>query len=276
MSRTEESRLKTVMNAIINGIKIDYTDQGQGTPLILIHAFPMNQTMWDEQVPALSRVSRVITLDLRGFGGSDVPPGPFWMALMASDVRGLMSRLGIDAAVLLGLSMGGYVAMSFYRNFPDAVRGLVLADTRVVAVNPEGRERRLKSAEKAEREGTESIVDEMVQVLLSQAAIDTRPDVVGRVRRIALQNRAEGLGAAQRGMAARIDSSKALVTADCPALVIVGSEDKLSTPEETRGWQERMPHSRLAVIKGAGHLSNIEQPEAFNTVVGEFISALVS
>src|SRR5260370_39369291 len=105
------------MNAIINGIKIDYTDQGQGTPLILIHAFPMNQTMWDEQVPALSRVSRVITLDLRGFGGSDVPPGPFWVALMASDVRGLISRPGVDAAGLVWLFTGGDVALCSYRNF---------------------------------------------------------------------------------------------------------------------------------------------------------------
>jgi len=262
------------MKASINGISISYRDQGQGIPVILIHAFPMNQAMWVGQVPALTRICRTITLDLRGFGESDVPPGPYWMSLMASDVRGLMAHLGIDRAVLLGLSMGGYVAMSFYRNFPDAVRGLVLADTRAAADNLQGRERRRASAEKAELYGTESIVDEMVQLLLSQNAIDTRHDVVNRVRAIALENQAQGLAAAQRGMADRSDSTEMLAGADCPALVIVGADDRLSPPEEARGWQERMPNSRLAIIPGAGHLSNIEQPDLFNQVVANFISTL--
>lgn len=264
------------MKTLINGISIDYRDEGRGSPVVLIHAFPMNQAMWDDQILALSPICRVITLDLRGFGRSDVPSGPYWMALMASDVRSLMSRLGIKRAVLVGLSMGGYVAMSFYRNFPDAVSGLVLADTRAAADNPEARERRFKSAERAESEGTQSIVDEMVQVLLSQTAIDTRPDVVGRVREIALQNRPGGLAAAQQGMAARPDSTGVLATAACPALVIVGSDDRLSTPEETARWQGRMPNTSLAIVEGAGHLSNIEQPQAFNRAIADFISTLVT
>src|SRR5215472_3426626 len=184
------------MKISINGISVNYRDEGRGIPVILIHAFPMNQAMWDDQVLALASICRVITLDLRGFGASDIPLGPSWMALMASDVRGLMARLGVEHAILVGLSMGGYVAMSFYRNFPDAVRGLVLADTRAAADNASGQERRLKSAAKAEREGTESIVDEMIQLLLSQAVIETRPDVVSKVRKIAIQNRPEGLAAA--------------------------------------------------------------------------------
>jgi pimeloyl-ACP methyl ester carboxylesterase len=265
-----------LVKTLINGINIDYREEGEGTPLILIHAFPMNQAMWADQIQALSPVCHVISLDLRGFGNSDVPTGPYWMALMASDIRGLMSRMGIERAVLVGLSMGGYVAMSFYHNFPDAVRGLVLADTRAAADSSEGRERRFKSAEKAEREGTESIVDEMVQLLLSQTAIEKRPDIVERVRAIALQNRAEGLAGAQRGMAARVDSTVMLSSADCPALVIVGSDDRLSTPEETAGWQRRMPNSRLVKVEGAGHLSNIEQPESFNRAVGDFVSTLSS
>jgi pimeloyl-ACP methyl ester carboxylesterase len=262
------------MKTTVNGIKIEHRDEGRGLPVILIHAFPMNQAMWADQVLALTPMCRVITLDLRGFGGSDVPTGPYWMAIMAADVRGLLSKLGIDRAVLIGLSMGGYVAMSFYRNFPDAVRALVLADTRAAADNAEGRERRLKSAERAEQEGTSPIVNDMVPLLLSQSTIETRPDLLEQVRRTAMRNRPEGLAAAQRGMAARPDSSEVLAHATCPSLVIVGKDDRLSTPEETRGWQQRMPNSRLVVIEGAGHLSNIEQPEAFNTAVADFISRL--
>jgi pimeloyl-ACP methyl ester carboxylesterase len=257
-----------------NGISIDYRDEGHGLPVIFIHAFPLSQAMWTGQIPAMTPICRAITMDLRGFGASDVPPGPYWMAMMASDVRGLMHRLGIARAVLVGLSMGGYVAMSFYRNFPDAVCGLVLADTRAAADNQQGRERRLMSAEKAERDGTESVVEDMVQLLLSQEAIDTRPDLVSRVRSIALQNRPEGIASAQRGMATRPDSTEMMARVDCPALVIVGSDDRLSTPEETRGWQERTPNSLLAIIPGAGHLSNIEQPDTFNRAVADFVSTL--
>jgi pimeloyl-ACP methyl ester carboxylesterase len=262
------------MKALINGINLDYLDEGQGVPVIFIHAFPMNLAMWASQVINLAPICRVIALNLRGFGGSDVPCGPYWMALLASDVRGLMSKLGIERAILVGLSMGGYVAMSFYRNFPYAVIGLVLADTRAAADNAEGRERRLKSAERAEQEGIEAIVDDMVPLLLSQSAIEHRHDLLDRVRQIAIENRPEGLAAAQRGMAARPDSNEVLAHANCPTLVIVGEDDRLSTPEESSGWQQQMPNSRLAVIKAAGHLSNIEQPEAFNSALADFISRL--
>ena len=264
------------MKTSINGISVNYRDEGRGIPVILIHAFPMNQAMWDDQVLALAPICRIITMDLRGFGASDIPLGPYWMALMASDVRGLMARLGIERAVLVGLSMGGYVAMSFYRNFSQAVSGLVLADTRAAADSAEGRERRFASAGKAERDGVESIVEEMLQVLLSQPTINTRRDVVTRVRAIALENQGEGLAAAQRGMADRPDSTEMLAGADCPALVIVGADDRLSPPEEARSWQERMPNSRLAIIPGAGHLSNIEQPDHFNRLIADFISMLQS
>src|SRR5262249_20384718 len=145
-------------------------------------------------------------------------------------------------------------------------------DTRAAADTPEGRERRSASAQKAEREGVEGIVDEMLQLLLSKTAIDTRPDVANRVRRIAVQNHPEGLAAAQRGMAARPDSTEMLANLNRPALVLVGSADRLSTPEETRSWQQRMPNSRLAIIHRAGHLSSIEQPKAFNSALADFIA----
>jgi len=125
--------------------------------VIFIHAFPLNQTMWDDQLVALQNHCRVITLDLRGFGRSDAPPGPYLMDQMAADVRGLMSALDIDRAVLVGLSMGGYVSLSFYRDYPDSVLAMVLADTRASADTHEARERRLKSAAKAEREGARAI-----------------------------------------------------------------------------------------------------------------------
>ena len=150
----------------LNGLSITYRDEGSGLPLIFLHAFPLNQTMWDDQSSELKKHCRVVTLDLRGFGQSSAPPGRFSMDQMAADVRGLMSVLDIEKAVLVGLSMGGYIALAFYRNYPEAVRALVLADTRASADTHEARLRRLKSAEKVKTAGSKAIADDMVPLLL--------------------------------------------------------------------------------------------------------------
>ena len=171
------------MKIAINRINFDYRDEGEGTPIIFIHAFPLNQLMWDEQVVRLKNHCRVITLDLRGFGKSDVPDGSYTMDQMAADVRELMSALDIDRAALAGLSMGGYIALAFCRNYPEAVRALVLADTRASADTREARDRRLKSAEKAEREGARAIADDMIPLLLGRSTVARRPDIVERVSR---------------------------------------------------------------------------------------------
>ena len=162
---------------------------------MFIHAFPLDQTMWDEQLAALRGTCRVITLDLRGFGHSDAPPGPHSMDQMAADVRGLMSGLDIDRGVLVGLSMGGYVSLAFYRNYPESVLALVLADTRASADTPEARERRLRSAAKAEAEGSRAIADDMIPLLLGSTTLNSRPGVVERVRAMIEANNPVGLPA---------------------------------------------------------------------------------
>ncbi|HXG63487.1 MAG TPA: alpha/beta hydrolase [Blastocatellia bacterium] len=262
------------MKAAINGIKIDYRDEGKGLPVIFIHAFPLNQTMWDEQVAALKGRFRAVTLDLRGFGNSDAPEGPYFMEQMAADVRGLMSELAIDRAALVGLSMGGYISLAFYRNYPDAVRALVLADTRAGADTPEGRERRYKSAEKALAQGAGAIADDMVPIALGASTRESRPEVVARMRRIVEANSPRGIAAAQRGMAERPDSTAMLADITCPALIIVGDEDGLTPVAEAETLHRGIQGSRLEVIASAGHLSNLECPEEFNAALVEFLESL--
>src|SRR5690348_14465838 len=166
------------MKLEVNGTAIDCRDEGAGAPIVFVHAYPLNKTMWDDQVAKLKGHCRTITLDLRGFGQSDAPAGAFSVDDMATDVRALMSALSIDRAALVGLSMGGYVSLAFYRQYPEAVLGMVLADTRASADTPEGRERRMKAAEKAEREGSTAVADDMVQALLAPSTVATRPDIV--------------------------------------------------------------------------------------------------
>lgn len=262
------------MKTTVNGASIDYRDEGAGLPIVFIHAFPLNQTMWDEQVAALKNRYRVITLDLRGFGHSDAPPGPYSMDQLAADVRGLLSLLDIDQAVLVGLSMGGYIALAFYRNYPDAVRALVLADTRASADTHEARSRRINSAAIAEKEGSAAIADDMVPLLLGPTSLETRPLIVERIREMIRANSPHGIAGAQRGMSIRRDSTYILPGFDSPVLIIVGSEDALTPPEEAENLRSGIPGARMCIIANAGHLSNLEQPDRFNEELIAFLGSL--
>ena len=262
------------MKSRINGINIDYRDEGSDLPVVLIHAFPLNQNMWDDQLSELRNRCRVITLDLRGFGGSDAPPGPYSMDQMAADVRGLLSALNVDRAALVGLSMGGYVSLAFYRNYPGAVHAMVLADTRASADTHQARERRLKSAERAERDGSRAIADDMVPLLLGRTTLERRPAVIERVRSMLKSDQPAGIAVAQRGMAQRHDSTYILAGMDFPVLILVGSEDTLTPPAEAESLRGGIRGARLRVIEDAGHLSNLEQPAEFNAALIEFITSL--
>ena len=262
------------MKIKVNGINIDYRDEGSGLPVLFIHAFPLNQTMWDDQVADLRHFCRTITLDLRGFGNSDVPPGPYSMDQMASDVWGLMSTLELEEAVLVGLSMGGYVSLAFYRNYPGAVRAMMLADTRASADTHQARERRLNSAKKAETEGAKAIADEVVPQLLGPSTLEHKPEITGRVRSMIEANSPAGIAAAQRAMAERMDSTYILAGIDRPVLIAVGGEDSLTPIAEAEALRNGIPHSRMRIVPGAGHLSNLEQPAEFNRALGEFVREL--
>lgn len=262
------------MKTNVNGINIDYRDEGSGLAVVFIHAFPLNKTMWDDQVAALRDRYRIITIDLRGFGHSDAPPGPYSMDQMAADVAGLLSFLNIDQAVFVGLSMGGYIALAFYRNYPDAVRALVLADTRASADTHEARLRRINSADKAENDGSGAVADDMIPLLLGLTTIQTRPSIVERVREMIQANSAGGIAAAQRGMSIRRDSTYILPGIDFPVLVIVGAEDGLTPPAEAESLRSGIPGARLSIIANAGHLSNLEQPERFNAELIAFLGSL--
>jgi pimeloyl-ACP methyl ester carboxylesterase len=255
----------------INGVTINYRDTGTGPPVLLIHAFPLNLSMWDHQVRTLSREFRTIAPDLRGFGHSGLGSGKHSVVEMAGDVKTLLERLGIQSAILVGLSMGGYVAMAFYRNNPAMVSGLVLADTRAGSDTEEAREKRFKSADKAEREGARAIADDVIPGLLGKTTLETKPAVVERVRQIIETNSPAGIAAAQRAMANRQDMTETLSAAGAPALVVVGSEDSLTTPSEAERLTSLIPGASMRVIDHAGHLSNLEQPELFDVAILDFL-----
>src|SRR5687767_3075163 len=151
----------------IDDIQFAYDDVGVGHAVVLIHGYPFNRSLWTEQAEALTSRFRVVTPDLRGFGESDSSEGPVTMNRMAQDVAKLMDYLGIEQAVIGGLSMGGYVALAFVKQFPSRVKALVLADTRAQADTEEGKQTRVQQAEKALSEGMAGIADAMLPKLLT-------------------------------------------------------------------------------------------------------------
>ena len=259
---------------LIRGMEIGYDLAGSGTPVVLLHGFPFNRTMWSEQIEALAPRHRVLAPDLRGHGETTVAKAPATMEEMARDVCALMEKLNISRAAVCGLSMGGYVALALYRMFPLRARALVLADTRPGADTEEARANREVQAQKALQEGMAGIADAMLPKLLAPKTVARSPAVVGRVREMILKTNPEGAAAALRGMAQRRDQTSFLPRIVCPALVLVGREDMITPLAESELMHREIGGSRLEIIDDAGHVSNIEQPERFNNALTKFLREL--
>ena len=258
------------MLAQVNNISLAFNDLGTGLPLVFLHAFPLNRTMWADQEKALSTQFRVITIDLRGHGESDAPLWHYSLDQAADDVCGLMDHLSIRQPILVGLSMGGYIALAFYRTYAERVKGLVLADTRAQADAEDGKRARFEMAQLAYTQGAGAIAEIMIPKLLSPATIQTRPELVQRVRTMIEGNQISGIAGDLMALAERPDSQPLLTQISCPVQIIVGELDLPTPPADARLMAERIPNARLAVIPGAGHLSNLEQPELFNEAIRSF------
>ena len=255
----------------INDIQMAYTDAGDGPPVVLIHGYPFNRSLWNEQVAALSSSYRVIAPDLRGFGETDASDGPATMNRMAQDVAQLMDHLEIPQAVIGGLSMGGYVALAFYKQFPSRVRALILADTRAQADTEEAKQTRAQQAEKALSEGMAGIADAMLPKLLTPETVSKRPEIVKRVRDMMLTSKPEGAAAALRGMAEREDQTQFLSQISSPTLILVGAEDAITPVIDSEKMHHAIKGSRLVVLENAGHVSNLERTDQFNEALLEFM-----
>lgn len=263
------------MQAKINGISIAYHDQGGGVPLVFLHAFPLNRTMWVEQERALSSRFRVVTIDLRGHGDSDAPLWHYTLEQAADDVIGLLDYLSIRHAVFVGLSMGGYILFALYRKYAERVKGMVLADTRAQADTEDGKRARCEMAQIAYKQGPSAVADIMIPKLLSPATVQAKPELVGRVRAMIEGNQVSGIAGDLMAMAERPDSVPFLQQIICPTQIIVGELDLPTPLSDAKLMADRIPDARLAVIPGAGHLSNMEQPDQFNETIRSFVSNLV-
>ncbi|MGI8757833.1 MAG: alpha/beta fold hydrolase [Acidimicrobiales bacterium] len=258
----------------LDGTRLHYLDSGAGEPaVVLLHAFPLHAGMWKPQIEALQGRARVITPDLAGFGGSHAPddPGAYSVDGWADSVAALADHLGLDRVVLGGLSMGGYAAFSFVRRHRDRLAGLVLADTRPGPDTAEVADRRSSQQRQVSAEGTAGLIETLLQGLLGDHTRQHHPDLVERVRGL-MDNPPAGFVGALEAMKRRPDSTPVLAGIHVPTVVVVGDQDGPSPPAVAREMQTAIPGATLAVLPRAGHLSNLEAPDAFNQVMADLLA----
>ena len=248
---------------------------GAGTPLVLLHAFPLDGRMWAPQVEALAGTYQVIVPDLRGFGAArDQAVEEAGMALLADDVARLLDDRGLDRVVLGGLSLGGYVALALVARHPDRVSGLILLDTKATADGDQAREDRLRMADRVLAEGNDFVPEAMLPKLLGETTREHRPEVVEKVAALIREQAPEAIAGAQRGMAARPATTDLLASIGVPTLVVTGEEDAVIGPEIGRELAAAIPGARFLLVEEAGHLVNLEQPEIVNEALLDFLAPL--
>jgi pimeloyl-ACP methyl ester carboxylesterase len=255
------------MKTRIGDRDFNYSVVGEGRPVILVHAFPFDGRMWQDTAKCLAGKCRVIAPDMRGFGESALGKGQPSIADMADDLAALMDELGVAKATVGGMSMGGYVALAFAARHSDRLEGLILADTRAAADSDAARAGRSDALRLVENQGVEPYLERQLGALLSPSASE---DIRNRVRTLGRQQ-SEGVCAGIRALRDRPDRRAELPSIVCPTLLIVGTEDKISSPTEMAEIARAISASRLTEIAGAGHLSNLEKPSEFVAAIANFI-----
>jgi pimeloyl-ACP methyl ester carboxylesterase len=254
---------------------VGFDEAGAGVPVLLLHGFPHDRTLWSAQLAAPPAGARLIAPDLPGFGGSariDVPSLDAW----ADWCMAFCDALALQKVVVAGLSMGGYLAFALWRRHPERISALVLADTRAGADSDEGKAKRVAMQQMARAQGVGAVADAMITGMVGKTTRETRPKVVALLDEMMRGASVDGVSDALDAMRTRADSTATLATITVPTLIICGAEDALTPVKESEAMHLAIPDSQLGMIPGAGHASNLEHPAAFNALLSGFLAARIA
>jgi pimeloyl-ACP methyl ester carboxylesterase len=253
-------------------LTIAYDEKGTGFPVVLLHAFPLDRAMWVPQLAPIAAAGyRVLAPDFPEFGESTPASDAFSIDRAADVVADFLEALEIDRAVVGGLSMGGYVAMAFARRHPARLAGLILVDTKAEPDDPAAREGRDTMISSVRANGPAAVGESMLAKLLSDQTRAAKPDAVALARKIATRQTESAMTAALYALRDRPDATPGLAAVTVPTLVVVGELDAVTPPRVAGKLADAIMGSEFRMISGAGHLSNIENPEAFNTAILAFL-----
>jgi 3-oxoadipate enol-lactonase len=261
----------------INGIRLHYVDIGVDfgkPPIVLIHGFPFSSEMWKPQIDFLKAKYRVIAYDVRGHGNSDDGDGQYTIEFFVDDLIALLDCLKIEKAILCGLSMGGYIALRAIERNPERVAALVLCDTGPQADSNEVKIRRAANIKSVKANGVKTFADNFIKAVFAPTSLKSKPFEVEAIRKIIETNSEIGICGTLLALSSRTDTTDSLDLIHVPTLILVGEEDKVTPPKLSELMDSRISGSYFHVLKGAAHLSNLENPEEFNKHLEAFLSSL--
>jgi 3-oxoadipate enol-lactonase len=264
------------VKAIINGWNTCYNIYGKavGLPVVFIHGFPFSQEMWRSQVAELSGDYRVVTYDVRGHGESEVGDGQYSIEFFVDDLLALLERLEIEKVVVVGLSMGGYIALRAVERNPERFRALVLCHTRSEADTDEAKLKRTASIRFVKQEGAKKFAEGFVRGVFAPQTFNSKPAIVKSILEIIERMSPLAIAGTLLALAARTDTTASLSKITVPTLILAGESDTLIPISAGQSMHEKIPNSELLVIPKSAHLSNLENPEEFNRLLLNFLRRL--
>jgi len=245
-----------------------------GVPVVFIHGFPFSHAMWQPQIDALQNTYRTITYDIRGHGQTEAGDGQYTIELFVDDLIGILEERKIGKAVFVGLSMGGYIALRLYEREPERFKGLVLCDTRSEADTNEGKIKRAATIAAVKRDGVEAFAQNFVKSVFAEETFEKNPDTVNTIRTIIGKNPPLGVAGTLLALASRTDTTASLTSITVPTLILVGEHDALTPVACAESLKQRIRGSQLHVIPHSAHMSNLENPGAFNATLTGFLNTL--
>lgn len=263
------------LTTLVNNFELSYDDIGEGEiPIIFLHGFPFDKTMWLGQLDFLQSGYRVISCDLRGFGASEDEKSYLSMDLFANDLIAFMNKLKIEKAILCGLSMGGYIALNACEMFPERFEALILCDTQCIADSPEVKTKRYETIEEIKANGPATFNEGFIKNVFHEDSISEKNEIVEAVRLVVYSNSRHIITAGLIALAERSETCSTLARSTTPTLIIVGREDKVTPLSQSESMHRSIKGSLLRIIDHAGHLSNLEQPFEFNKHLYDFLVTL--
>ncbi len=266
------------MKIRLNNFTINYTERGlpQGDPVVFIHGFPFNHTMWEPQMKALPNHIRAIMYDVRGHGESDVGDGQYTIELFVDDLLALLDHLIIDRVILCGLSMGGYIALRAHERQPERFKALVLCNTKSEADTNEGKIKRSATLKAIKTNGVRSFAEEFVKSVFAPETFLTHPEHPDSIKKAIRRNSPLGICGTVLALACRTDTTASLAGITVPTLILVGEHDALTPPSASESMHKLIGKSELHVLSSAAHMSNIENAAEFNKHLIEFLNRVKS
>jgi 3-oxoadipate enol-lactonase len=259
----------------LNDFQLSYDDVGEGnTPIICLHGFPFDKTMWQGQLDFLKSSNRIIACDIRGFGKSTDEKSHLSIDLFSEDLIAFMDKLNIDKAIVCGLSMGGFIALNALKRFPNRFMALILCDTQCIADTVKVKEKRYKIIDDIDVNGVTDFNEGFIKSVFHKDSLSDKKDLVEKLRAVVFANSQHIITGGLTALAERSETCSTLKDINIPTLIICGREDEVTPLVQSESMNSTIRGSMLRVIDDAGHVSNLEQPDEFNKHLLNFLTDL--